>query len=226
MTKLTEALNRLDEVLKQTLPEVAVRLQPSLTRTEIDKLIADLSLISNDVYELYQWHNGLSGQPKNMSLTDRLIRLKNKWHGELSGRENELHLQFGERLIIAKFLPLNYAWAGHRHLKLGRCLIDLLPIFILSDGKDKYYGMIRLDTEQPVVYYANGTKVPPMRVTEDFLSVQIQFSNLTELVLFLTDCCQQAIQTKSGDRNDQTIDAVDYEINLQRFEQICRQYVS
>ena len=42
--------------------------------------------------------------------------LNNKWHGELSGRENELHLQYGERLIIAKFLPLNYAWAGHRHL--------------------------------------------------------------------------------------------------------------
>lgn len=46
--------------------------------------------------------------------------------------------------------------------------------------------MIRLDTEQPVIYYANGTGVPPMRVTENFLSVQIQFSNLTELV-FLFD---------------------------------------
>lgn len=226
MTKLTEALNRLEEILKQTVPEIVTRIQPSLTRTEIDKSIADLSLIPNDVYDLYQWHNGLSGQPKNMSLTDKLIRLKNKWHGELSGRENELHLQYGERLIIAKFLPLNYAWAGHRHLKLGRCLIDLLPIFILSDGKNKYYGMIRLDTEQPVIYYANGTGVPPMRVTENFLSVQIQFSNLTELVLFLTDCCYQAIQPKSGDRDDETTDAVDYEINLERFEQICRQYVS
>lgn len=79
MTKLTEALNRLEEILKQTVPEIVTRIQPSLTRTEIDKSIADLSLIPNDVYDLYQWHNGLSGQPKNMSLTDKLIRLKNQY---------------------------------------------------------------------------------------------------------------------------------------------------
>ncbi|PSB05495.1 hypothetical protein C7B62_25100 [Pleurocapsa sp. CCALA 161] len=214
MIKLTEALNRFDRVLEQTTSkEVANRLQSGLTRTEIDKLNAGFPTLPNDVYDLYQWHNGLSGQPTNISFTDRLIRLKNKWHGELSGRENELHLQYGERLIIAKFLPLNYAWAGHRHLKLGRCLIDLLPIFIVNDGKDKYYGMIRLDARQPVVYYAKGTAVPPMRVSEEFLSVQIQFGNLTEFVLFLTDCCYQAIQPRVGDINGKLMDTVDYEID-------------
>jgi hypothetical protein len=79
-------------------------------------------------YDLYGWHNGLSGEPSKLNLVEKLIRLKGKWHGELSGRENEVHLHIGNRRLVTKFLPLDYALAGHRHLKLGRCPIDLLPI--------------------------------------------------------------------------------------------------
>lgn len=36
----------------------------------------------------------------------------------------------GDRLIIAKFLPLDCALAGHRHLKLGRCAINLESVYL------------------------------------------------------------------------------------------------
>lgn len=224
MTKLTEALDQLDHVLNQVAPDVANRLQSGLTRTDIEQAIAKFSWsLPQDGYALYQWHNGLSGQPGNLNLIEKLLRQKGKWHGELSGRENEIRLSNGERLLTAKFLPLDYALAGHRHLKLGRCLLDLLPVFLLDDGTTIRYYMIRLDVESSIVYCVNGTKLPPMGVTEELLSKQIQLG-LADLVSILNTCLEQAIVpiSESQDRLSKT----DYALNLEQFEQIYQQYTS
>lgn len=221
MTELTKALNRLDSALNQTALAVVKRLQPGLTRAEIAQQTTSFSWeLPHYVYTLYQWHNGLSGRPGKLNLVEKLLRLKGKWHGELSGRENELHLKLGDSRIIVKFLPLDYALAGHRHLKLGRCLIDLLPIFILSEGRSTFYGMIRLDVEKPVFYFANGTGVPPLLVTEDYLSKQIQYSSLTSVISFLIDICQQATQPLVESQNEIGIDSADYELNPNQFDQL------
>jgi hypothetical protein len=211
---LTEALSNLDQVLRQRDFDVAQRLQPGLTRAEIDQQIAPFPwTLPPNLYSLYQWHNGLSGQPKKMGLTDRLIRLKNKWHGELSGRENELRWQDGEHLWIGQFLPLDFALAGHRHLKLGKCPIDLLPIFLVRNRQQKFYGMVRLNPNHPAFYYADGTGIPPLWVTEDFLSKQVRFDSLSDLIQFLTDRCQQALQPVTSDGKTEGEDNVDYIVN-------------
>jgi hypothetical protein len=230
MTVALETLTRFDIELIQTSPTVASRLQPGLTHTEIEAQIASCSWsLPQDAFDLYQWHNGLSGKPGKLNLAEKLLRLKGKWHGELSGRENEVHLQLENRLIVVKFLPLNYALAGHRHLKLGRCLIDLLPFAILTDGGETIYCMMRLDTDKPTVYCANGTNLPPMKVTESFLSTQPQFSQLSDLIAFLTAVFQQAVQPISVNQGRLT-DAIaitsksfDCELNLTQFEQLYQQ---
>jgi hypothetical protein len=222
MIKLIDALNHLDEILNQTAPEVANCLQPCLTRMDIDALIARFSwTLPQDIYELYQWHNGLARQLGKMSLVEKLLRQKDKWHGELSGRENELRLNYDNRPLFAKFLPLEYALAGHRHLKLGRCLLDLLPVFILNDGKSKLYCMMRLDVEQPTVYCVEGAKVLPMGIDERFLSMQDQFHNLTDLVLFVTACCEQM---NIGNQNDRKVYEIGYELSSQQFNHIYQQF--
>ncbi|MDV2995594.1 MAG: hypothetical protein N4J56_005248 [Chroococcidiopsis sp. SAG 2025] len=197
MSQLAAALTSLDEVLSQTASTVSDRLQSGLTRAKIQQLTTSFSwVLPQDAYDLYQWHNGLSGKPGNLNLVERLLRLKGKWHGELSGRENEIHLKYNDRPVVAKFLPLDYALAGHRHLKLGRCPLDLLPISVWSDSEKTFYCMMRLDA-QPTIYCADGTNLPPMRVTETFLSTQTQFSQLSDLVEFLIPFCQQALQLTS-----------------------------
>lgn len=222
MTKLTEALDQLDHVLNQVAPDVANRLQPGLTRTDIEQTISKFSWsLPQDGYALYQWHNGLSGQPGNLNLLEKLLRQKGKWHGELSGRENEIRLSNGERLLTAKFLPLDYALAGHRHLKLGRCLLNLLPVFLLDDGTTIRYCMIRLDVESSLVYCVNGTKLPPMGVTGELLSKQIQL-DLADLVSILTTYCQQTIQLISKSQN-RPLEA-DYDFNSEQFAQIYQQH--
>lgn len=184
-----------DTVLSQTAPKIASRLQPGLTTERIEAQIATYSwTFPQAAFDLYRWHNGLSGQPGKLNLIEKLLRVKGKWHGELSGRENEIHLQLGDRLIIAKFLPLDYALAGHRHLKLGRCPIDLLPFAILNDGNNTIYCMMRLDPEQPLIYCANGTKLPPLSVTESFLATQPQFNRSSDLIAFLTAVFQHQVR--------------------------------
>jgi hypothetical protein len=170
---MPELFDSFDTVLSQTAPKISHRLQPGLTIDRIEAQIAPYSwTLPQAAFDLYRWHNGLSGQPGRLNLVEKLLRVKGKWHGELSGRENEIHLQLGKRLIIAKFLPLDYALAGHHHLKLGRCPIDLLPFAIWNDGNNTIYCMMRLDPAQPIVYCANGTKLPPLSVTESFLATQ------------------------------------------------------
>lgn len=226
MTEPIETLHRFDTALHQTAPKIASRLQPGLTTAEIEAQIASFSWeLPQDAYDLYQWHNGLSSKPGKLNLAEKLLRVKGKWHGELTGRENEVHLQLGNRFIVAKFLPLDYALAGHRHLKLGRCSIDLLPFSILTDSKNTIYCMMRLDPEQPIVYCANGTKLPPMRVTESFLSTQPQFSRLSDLIAFLTAVCQQGIQPISAIQKNLT-DAIDCELNPAQFDRFYQQQKS
>jgi hypothetical protein len=168
---------------------------------------------------LYQWHNGLSGQPGKLNLGEKLLRLKGKWHGELTGRENEIHTILENRLIVTKFLPLEYSLAGHRHLKLGRCKIDLLPFSILTDGKETIYCMMRLDPDNPIIYRANGTKVPPLRVTESFLSTQTQFRRLSDLITLLTAVFQPGIQSI-------TPNEIDCELESTQLKKLYQQYKS
>ncbi|MES1025084.1 hypothetical protein ABN584_20180 [Gloeocapsa sp. BRSZ] len=227
MIEMIDTFVRFDTVLSQTAPKIASRLQPGLTAVEIEKQIAAFSwVLPQDIHDLYQWHNGLSGTSEKLNLAEKFLRLKGKWHGELAGRENEVHLLFEGRLIVAKFLPLEYALAGHRHLKLGRCLINLLPIAILNDSSTTIYCMIRLDTESPTLYCANGTNLPPIRVTEAFLSTQLQFTGLSHLVALLTDCFEQGVQPPSISQKGQGIRAVDCEIDSVLFAQLLQQFRS
>ena len=223
MIELLETLNRFDNVLSQTAPNIANRLQAGLTAAEIETQIASFSWrLPQDGRILYQWHNGLSSQPR-LNWAEKLLRIKDKWHGELSGRENEIYLKLGDRLIIAKFLPLDYALAGHRHLKLGRCLIDLLPFSILSNGNSTIYCMMRLDPEQPIIYCAIGTNLPPMKITESFLLTQLQFSRLSDLITFLTECFQEGIQPILA---NQDLNESDFQLNPAQFERLYQQQKS
>lgn len=221
MPELLEILTSFDTVLAQTVPKISSRLQPGLTQAEVEAQIASFSWqFPKDAFDLYQRHNGLAGKPGKLNLVEKLVRIKGKWHGELSGRENEVHLKLGNHPIVAKFLPLDYALAGHRHLKLGRCLVDLLPFAILTDGKETIYCMMRLDPETPIIYCANGTNLPPMKVTESFLSTQPQFRRLSELIAFLTAVFQQGIQSIAASQEGE----IDCELDSMKFEQFYQQY--
>ena len=73
-------------------------------------------------------------------------------------------------------------------------------------------AMMRLDSENPILYCAKGTNLPPMKVTESFLSTQPQFNQLSSFITFLTVCCQQGIQPISS-HQESLQDEIDLQLN-------------
>ena len=83
--------------------------------------------------------------------------------------------------------------------------------------------MLRLDVSPSIVYCVNGTKLPPMGVTEEFLSKQIQLG-LADLVSILIKCLEQVVQPRFESLN--CLSEADYALNLEQFDQIYQQYKS
>ncbi|MGB3652999.1 MAG: hypothetical protein WBA41_17520 [Rivularia sp. (in: cyanobacteria)] len=61
MTAIQNNLKRIWDCIEQKAPEVKYLLKPGLKSEEIDELTKDLPFkLPQEVYELYQWRNGLS----------------------------------------------------------------------------------------------------------------------------------------------------------------------
>lgn len=59
MSPLTEALDLIESWLVRNQPEIALGLQPGLTRIEIDEIVKEFSSsLPEELYEFYGWHNG------------------------------------------------------------------------------------------------------------------------------------------------------------------------
>ncbi|BDA73977.1 hypothetical protein CAL7716_081430 [Calothrix sp. PCC 7716] len=212
MSTLMEALYILDELIHKKSPELARRLQAGLTRTKIDEQIKDFSwTLPEELYEFYQWHNGLCSQVNATGHSIESLKIKDKWQSDLS-QPNQINVKYDNNLIAIKFPSLEYALAGHHHLKLGQCPLDLLPIFTCSNGKNQSYCIVNLEREKFATYFLNGTKLHPTKINEQFLSTQIKFNSLTDLILFITSCCEHAVESS------QEVDSTVFELDKNIFE--------
>lgn len=62
MSVLVESLNRIEDWLSQLNPPLASDLQPGLSRKEIENRLSQVPYtFPDDLYILYQWHNGIRG---------------------------------------------------------------------------------------------------------------------------------------------------------------------
>ena len=62
MSVLTQALERIKNHHLEHNHKLVENLKPGLTREQIDELIKDLPFpFPEELYELYQWHNGMKG---------------------------------------------------------------------------------------------------------------------------------------------------------------------
>ncbi len=65
MSQLTQALERILEIRKKIYPPAVTNLNPGLTKTEIETITAYwLTKLPTEIYELYQWRNGVGGGSK------------------------------------------------------------------------------------------------------------------------------------------------------------------
>ena len=61
MSDLTDALERILSWIQRVSPSLTLSLKPALSYLQIREVIKELPFdLSEEVYELYQWHNGTS----------------------------------------------------------------------------------------------------------------------------------------------------------------------
>jgi hypothetical protein len=105
--------------------------------------------------------------------------------------------------------------------KIASRPIDLLPFAILNDGNNTIYCMMRLDPKNPIVYCANGTKLPPLSVTESFLATQPQFNRSSDLIAFLSAVFQNQVRSIAIVDNNR----LDCELDPTQFDRLYQQYL-
>lgn len=223
MSLVTETFSQLETILQQSFPELAASLNPGLTREAIDTKLQKFSVtLPQNFYALYQWRNGLSSNVDAANLADKSLRQKGRWQQGLSTSVAQIPFKYDDReaLVITKFPPLEYALTGHQHLKLGKCPLNLMPIFTLNDGMTQQYCLIQLVEDQSPLFVANGTGIPPNRIDESFLSEQAQFRNLTNFIQFITDCCEQAIAANSATTSEPEDESAIYQVDGKLFSQL------
>jgi hypothetical protein len=73
MNEPTKLLQDFEAALDRVAPSIATRLQPGLSIADIDDRIGTFAWkLPEAAYELYGWHNGLSGEPGKLNLVEKL----------------------------------------------------------------------------------------------------------------------------------------------------------
>ncbi|MEH2224262.1 SMI1/KNR4 family protein [Nostoc sp.] len=174
---LTESLDRILKSLEEKDPEIASLLQPGLTRKEIDEITKDLPFkLPEELYELYQWRNGLSNY---------IVFGWGKWNG-----------------IQLIFRPLVEAVNDFHNLKRRGSPSNLFRIFLLIHqlGGD-YFAVLLGDETTPIIHFDDNREIFINEI--NYSKKSAFFSNLTTLMYAIAECFQDAIYTET-DSNDYT----------------------
>lgn len=171
MSALTVALKRLLQNLNQKAPEIVSYLQPGLTRQEIDEKTKDLpGRLPEEVYELYQWHNGFSDS----------IGI------EVSGFNG----------VQASFCSLEESLHHFQELKTFGCPSNLFLIFwcIHEFGGD-YFAVILDKQSFPIVHF--NDEIDKKYFDEKFLLEAPPYPSLTHMIYALAECCQSNMRREN-----------------------------
>lgn len=198
MSALTIALEIISRNLKRKAPEVVSHLQPGLTRQEIDEKTKDLpGRLPEEVYELYQWHNGFS---QSIGV-------------EVSAFNG----------IEAGFCSLEESLDYLQKLKNSGCPSNLFLIFwCIHEGGGDYFAVILGRENFPIVHFQEDIE-QRLRYgkycIEQFLLENSPYPSLTHMIYALAECCQ------SNMRRDNYPNGYSQPyVNMNKFKKIPQKY--
>lgn len=160
---LTESLDRILIALEEKDPEIASRLQPGLTRKEIDEITKGLPFkLPEELYELYQWRNGLSDDVGFGFAT---------WNG-----------------ILGDFSSLEAAVNDFQNLKKSGCSSNFLRIFLFRHQSGGDYYVVSIDDKTyPILHFNDEDEYFNIQN----LKGRRFFSSLTTLIYAIAECFEQ-----------------------------------
>jgi hypothetical protein len=174
MSRLTEALESFYNLLCLEYPEIASRLQPDLTREEIDEKVKSLGFsLPEEVYELYQWRNGMQ---RNIFFAFNFYT------------DNEFNM--------ANF----YSLEGALNSCFMRSTPCLIPLFSWYDNMVAEGGFfaVHLEREGSHVVHYNDILLNDSEQEKHFTKNNIVYSSLINLVSVITECYEEALLSSSS----------------------------
>ncbi|RUT03884.1 hypothetical protein DSM106972_047980 [Dulcicalothrix desertica PCC 7102] len=175
---LRRVLDKILTILEERVPDIASALQPGLTREEIDKITKDFPLkLPEEVYELYQWRNGISGYV-GFGLT---------WNGIQGG-----------------FSPLAEAIEDFYNVKQRGCPSNFLRLFLFIHYLGGDYFAVSLDNATyPIIHFTEDNEI----TIQNFLGLQRFSPSLTTLLYAIVECFQvNAIYISTPSNDDSSLE--------------------
>jgi hypothetical protein len=166
MSKLTETLDSFYNLLCLEYPEIASRLQPGLTREEIDEKVKSLGFsLPEEVYELYQWRNGIQ---------ENIFIYLNSSTGYVPN--------------VARFLSLEQL-LNPEMIKVKSFLIPF--VWVISEGLERFVAVFLERKEVSVIHYDNPY-LKKSKLKNDFDS-DIKYANFANLISIISECYEEAL---------------------------------
>lgn len=215
MTAIKNNLKRIWACIEEKAPEVKDLFQPGLKSEEIDQITKDLPFkLPLEVYELYQWRNGLVDNTcfeffGYGSITGHFDSLE-------TSIQNIIKIKYGKTYCY--FLII--FWLHHENggdffmVPLG---IDLCPVIVLYH-EEIYNKKIDLQ-EEFKNKQDNQELLKTIKNKNNLLHNRKEYNELKDLIAEIADCAEQAFDSLEGDQNFVSID-----LNWQKFEFIHYRY--
>lgn len=215
MSELTDELEYIFDWLKSTNLEMVDCYNPGLTRQQIDKIVKDLPFkLSEEVYELYQWRNGIAdlGFNNYYPLVEFLF-------------PDQLFSSSSTSFCTLQDSISNY----HDLWEIEQSTMMNKPYDNYTGWDQKWFPIASFENKRILYIVGDLDPSPIYLVDYIFLENPLRvYKSLTSMISIIAECCQvglyQLIPDEYGEEDDMIIRIDEEKLELEK--SIYRKYNS
>ncbi|MBD2511700.1 SMI1/KNR4 family protein [Nostoc sp. ATCC 53789] len=207
MSELTDGLEYILDWLESTNLELFDCYNPGLTRQQIDKIVKDLPFkLSEEIYELYQWRNGIADLGFNNYYPPVEFLFPNQLFSSLPTSFSTLQDSVSNYYDFWQFEQSN--------------MMD--KPFDDYKGWDQKWFPIALFENKRILYVVGDIEPSPVYFI-DFIFIENPlrvYKSLTSMISVIAECCElglyQLIPDESGEEDDMIIRIDEEKLELEK----------
>jgi cell wall assembly regulator SMI1 len=196
MSKLLEELAYIFEWLEYSVPELADRYNPGLSREQIDQIVKNLPFkLSEEVYELYQWRNGEANSIyHNGDTTADFLFPDHHIPGNLS-------LPFWSlQQAVANYQDL---WKMEESFRQNNSSEDFPNDFKLWDRK--WFPIASMENKSMLITIGDINPSPIYQIHFGFLNTPLRvYKSLSSMISTIAECCESELYKIIPDEDSKT----------------------
>ncbi|MHC0068220.1 hypothetical protein ACWATR_36045 [Nostoc sp. UIC 10890] len=207
MSELTDGLEYILDWLESTNLEFFDCYNPGLTRQQIEKIVKDLPFkLSEEIYELYQWRNGIADLGFNNYYPPVEFLFPNQLFSSLPTSFSTLQGS------VSNYYDF---WQFEQSIMMNKPFDDY-------KGWDQTWFPIALFENKRILYVVGDIEPSPVYFI-DFIFIENPlrvYKSLTSMISVIAECCElglyQLIPDESGEEDDMIIRIDEEKLELEK----------